>query len=190
MRRLCLGLALLAIALSGCAVPVELGARHAPTCKTEGITGGSPLILMAQAVPTASFLPCIELLPTGWRYENALEIRSGRASFALASDRAGPRAVEVLLTADCDIGQGTAVPSEELGMRRYELVQAVRGGYEGARFYRFDGGCVVYQFHLGGEGRAVVVNEASLALGFVSRSRLDVELRDRTGLRLNPPPTR
>ena len=180
--------ALATLLLAGCAAPVGLETGHAPTCRTAEVTGSNPVVLMAQAVPTASLLPCIALLPTGWRYQRELDIRSGRASFLLGSDRAGPRAVRVLLTERCDVGGATEVPSDELGTHRYELVASVRGGYQGTRFYRFDGGCVAYQFQLTDQARAVPVSEASLALGFVTRSSLDIELRERTGQRLNPPP--
>jgi len=175
--------------LGGCAAPVQTDSHHAPDCQTAGHPGSNPVVLMAQAVPTASLLPCIALLPTGWHPERELDIRSGRATFALGSDRAGPYAVRVVLAADCKVTGATEVPSDELGTRRYELVAGVRGGYQGTRFYRFDGGCVTYEFHLTGEGRAVPVSEATLVLGFVSRSNLDIQVREETGgLRLNPPP--
>ena len=42
------------------------------------------MILTAQAVPSAAFLPCIAALPSGWSVAGA-EIASGRASFVLSS---------------------------------------------------------------------------------------------------------
>ena len=48
------------------------------------------MILAAQAVPSAAFLPCIAALPSGWTAGGA-EIASGKASFSLDSDRAGRR---------------------------------------------------------------------------------------------------
>jgi hypothetical protein len=179
--------ALAAVLAGGCAVPVQLDTGRAPNCATAGATGSAPLVLMAQAVPTAALLPCIALLPTGWRYAGALDIRSGRASFLLGSDRAGRQAVRVLLTERCDVGRATQVPTDELGTSRFELVRDVSGGYRGTRFYRFDGGCVAYEFRLEDQARAVPVSEASLALGFVRRTQLDIQVRERTGLRLNPP---
>ena len=61
---------------------------HAPACGT-----GHSMILSAQAVPSAALLPCIAALPSGWSIGGA-DIASGKASFWLDSDRAGPRAVD------------------------------------------------------------------------------------------------
>ena len=59
------------------------------------------MILTAQAVPTAALLPCIAALPSGWQAGGA-DTSSGKARLWLDSDRAGPRAVAVTLTATCD----------------------------------------------------------------------------------------
>ena len=42
------------------------------------------MILAAQAVPSAAFLPCIAALPSGWTAADP-EIASGQASFVLDS---------------------------------------------------------------------------------------------------------
>jgi len=49
------------------------------------------MILIAQAVPSAEFLPCIGSLPTGWS-TSARNIQAGVASCNSGSDRAGPAA--------------------------------------------------------------------------------------------------
>ena len=46
------------------------------------------MILAAQAVPSAAFLPCIAALPSGWTTVND-EIVSGQASFGLDSGPGG-----------------------------------------------------------------------------------------------------
>ena len=48
------------------------------------------MILAAQAVPSAAFLPCIAALPSGWTTADT-EIASGQASFGLNSARPGCR---------------------------------------------------------------------------------------------------
>ena len=78
---------------------------HAPACGT-----GHSMILSAQAVPSAALLPCIAALPAGWTIGGA-DIASGKASFWLDSDRAGPRAVTVTLTATCDTSGAQQIPS-------------------------------------------------------------------------------
>ena len=52
----------------------------------------------------------------------------------------------------------------------------VTPGFTGTRYYRFAGGCASYRFELREEGRALV-NEATLALSFISRDSLDAKLR-------------
>ena len=65
----------------------------APTCGT-----GHSMILSAQAVPSAAVLPCIAALPSGWSIGGA-DIASGKVRLWLDSDRAGPQAITVTLTA-------------------------------------------------------------------------------------------
>jgi hypothetical protein len=55
-----------------------------------------PLWLQAQAVPSASLVPCVELLP-GWSVLGA-NARKGWSEFTLNHDQAGDRAVVVRLT--------------------------------------------------------------------------------------------
>ena len=133
------------------------------------------LILEAQSVPAATRLPCVELLPAGWSYGPS-DIRSGRSRFWLASDRAGARAVEVSLSERCDRRGATEIASDEPGTRRYERVEAVTPGFRGTRYYTFPGGCASYLFRFEDEGR-VLVNEASLALTFVTRQFVADEVR-------------
>ena len=87
---------------------------HAPACGT-----GHSMILSAQAVPSAALLPCIAALPSGWSIGGA-DIASGKTSFWLDSDRAGPRAVTVTLTAACDTTGAQQIPSDQPGARRFE----------------------------------------------------------------------
>ncbi len=133
------------------------------------------LILAAQSVPTAALVPCVQLLPVGWSY-GPIDIRSGRTRLNLDSDRAGISAVRVTLTERCDTARATEIPTDELGTRRFEQVDVVTPGFAGTRFYTFPGGCVSYRFRFHKEGR-VLVNEASLALTFVSRDSLGADVR-------------
>jgi hypothetical protein len=135
------------------------------TCRSTNV-----LVLAAQSVPTATMVPCVQLLPAGWSY-GPVDIRTGRTRFNLDSDRAGVSAVRVTLVERCDTARATEIPTDELGTRRFEQVEVVTPGFAGRRFYTFPGGCVHYEFRFQAEGR-VLVNEASLALTFVSREKL------------------
>jgi hypothetical protein len=145
---------------------------------------------MAQAVPTASQLPCVELKPPGWTVSDVF-VRNGRARFALDSDRVGIGAVKVVLQEFCDIGRSTRVPSDHSGTRRYQEVISIEPGqrYQGAVHYLFPGGCVTYRLDFRSDEQARPLGEALLALGFVPRDALRQTLDDVTGgkLPLDPP---
>jgi hypothetical protein len=145
------------------------------------------LVLMAQAVPSATMLPCLESLPVGWDYEG-LSARNGKAFFFLNSDRAGFRSVEVTLTKSCDTALATHVPSDEPGTDRYERTTTdIFPSYTGTRFYLFEGGCAAYRFRFGGAGGAVLANDVSVGLGFFPRSELNESFTEKTGLVLSTP---
>jgi tRNA A-37 threonylcarbamoyl transferase component Bud32/membrane-associated phospholipid phosphatase len=85
-----------------------------------------PLWLMAQSVPSASLVPCVQLVPVDWKIAN-VAVNNGRSVITL--DRAGKAAMRVELTASCDLAGATEVASAE-----------GRGGHGGAVLRRA-GGC-------------------------------------------------
>lgn len=143
---------------------------------------------MAQAVPSAPYLPCVRLMPVGWELME-FEIESGESWFTVNSDRHGVEALTVRLTESCNVRGATKVPSDQSGLDRYERVTSVTDGFRGTRLYVAPGGCVTYDFSFSGTARAVPVNEASQALGFVKRDAVRAKvLRDSEGeLSLDPP---
>lgn len=151
-----------------------------PTCPPAG--SGDTLILVAQAVPSATLIPCIEEFPAGWSFGGE-NIESGRAEFWLYSDRAGERAVTVTLTRACDVDDAVEVPpeSDELGTRRYEEPRSLPPVFTGNRYYVFPGGCITYRFAFGRGGSFSLAVEATAALGFFSREE-GVEALEREGL--------
>ena len=94
--------------VSGCA------ASHYQQVSCSGRSRQSIFLLEAQAVPSATLIPCILPLPGGWSYGGS-QVRSGLAQFWLDSDRAGTHAAEVRLTRACDL-QGR--PSSPFDRRR------------------------------------------------------------------------
>jgi hypothetical protein len=184
VRRLPL-LALACLLLASCAqsAPSELARSRQPYCEYRRDPGTQFVILMAQAVPSASQLPCIELLPAGWTVSDAF-VRNGRARFALNSDRVGMHAVEVVLERTCQFGGAkvTRVPSDESGTRRYERIGEVRPrvSFTGTRYYLFPGGCVTYQFQFHGEERARPIGEVTTSLSFVTRDAMRRRIQETT----------
>jgi hypothetical protein len=143
----------------------NLGAS-APTCGT-----GHSMILSAQAVPSAARLPCIAALPSGWSIGGA-DISSGKVSLWLDSDRAGPGAITVTLTAACDTSGAQQIPSDQPGVRRFEQPLSLVPRFTGLRFYTFPGGCVTYRFAFAPGASPVLAIAADSAFSFQPRSAL------------------
>ncbi|MBW3549050.1 MAG: hypothetical protein KY452_13085 [Actinobacteria bacterium] len=128
--------AVLAVAMVGCA-----GAEAAvPECKAS-----RRLAILAQSVPTASLVPCLESMPAGWSFA-ALDVDSERSRFWLDSDRAGLRAAEIELASTCDVSGGTQGEPEEEGTDRYQRLSSLSPRFAGSTYDVFDGGCVIYRY--------------------------------------------
>jgi hypothetical protein len=155
----------------------NLGA-YAPSCGT-----GHSMILSAQAVPSAALLPCIAALPTGWSV-GGTDIASGRASLSLDSDRAGPRAVTVTLTATCDTSGAQQIPSDQPGTRQFERPLSLVPQYSDLRYYTFPGGCATYRFRFVPGASPVLAAAVDGALAFTPRSVLVDYVRRTVGLAL------
>jgi hypothetical protein len=166
-RLLLLGLVGVAV-LPGCATRYK--SNVVPDCRNT-----ETLVLMAQSVPTAQLVPCIETMPAGWTFET-IDIRDGHSFFALDSDRAGDRAVRVTLRQSCNVSGATEIGSDEPGTRRFERVESVLRAGQGVRTYEFPGGCVTYRFDFRRRGLALV-NEVSLAIGFATREEVARQAR-------------
>jgi len=193
VRRLTLLLVAACLPLAGCAgslTGTDLLQARQPACEYQGREGTSLVLLMAQAVPSASQLPCVELLPAGWAVSDIF-VRNGLARFALDSDRVGMRAVQVELQQFCTFGRVSRVPSDHPGTRRYQEVISIQPGrrYRGAIYYLFPGGCVTYRLDFRSDEQARPLGEVSLALGFVARDAMRKTLSDFTDgrLQLDPP---
>jgi tRNA A-37 threonylcarbamoyl transferase component Bud32 len=73
-----------------------------------------PLWLMAQSVPSAALVPCVQLVPAGWTLAD-VRVRNGSSQLTFDSDRAGKAAVVVELTASFDLSGAVEVTSEQPG---------------------------------------------------------------------------
>ena len=141
------------------------------------------MILSAQAVPSSAMLPCVAALPSGWSIGGAT-ISSGKVSFRLDSDRAGPRAVTVTLTATCDTSGAQQIPSDQPGTRRLEHPLSPAPQFSSLRFYTFPGGCATYRFSFAHGTSPALAVAVDNALAFQSRSTLVNYVRHTEGLML------
>jgi hypothetical protein len=153
--------------------PVGNVGASAPSCGT-----GHSMILSAQAVPSAAMLPCIAALPSGWS-TGVADIASGHTRFWLDSDRAGPHALTITLTATCDTSGAHQIPSDQPGMRRFEHLVSLTPRFSDLRLYTFPGGCVSYRFRFAPGASPLLADAADSALSFQPRSVL-VEFIHRT----------
>jgi hypothetical protein len=174
-----LAAAAVVIGLAGAAFrpAVNMGAA-APVCGTD-----HPVILSAQAVPSAALLPCIAELPSGWTAAGA-DIRNGRSTFWLDSDQAGARAVTVSLTATCETAGAVRIPSDQAGAARFERPLSLRPQFALERIYTFPGGCVTYQFSFVPGAAPVLAIPVDSAVAFEPRSDLTGYVRRTEGLAL------
>ena len=183
-RRLFPAAALGAALLAGCAAPASQGSDELACRAGDRGEPASGVVLMAQAVPSASWLPCLDAVPLGWRLAG-VEIRNGSGEFWLDSDRDGVRAIEARLTESCDTRDATEIPSDREGLRRFEQVVQVHPRYVGTRFYVFDGGCLAMVFRLSGDYRAEPLAVATESIDAVPRADVAAHVHEKSGGRLH-----
>jgi hypothetical protein len=181
IRRVTLAAAMLAIFTVpavlgiGLLLPASSPGVHAPDCGT-----GHTMILAAQAVPSAAFLPCVAALPPGWTADGG-QIASGRATFGLDFDQAGPETATITLTATCDLAGARQISSGQPAMSQF--ARPVPGSAD-VRYYVFPGGCVTYRFAFTAGGAAVLATAVGSAVAFIPRSELVGYIRQTEGLAL------
>jgi hypothetical protein len=153
-----------------------------------GCTDMEPLWLMAQSVPSASQVPCVRELPTGWLIAQ-VAVNSGRSVITLNHDRAGPGAIVAELTASCDLGGAAEVGSDQPGMRRYERTERSAPQFSATRFDVFPGGCLTSRMTAVAGQQPVLLAEAPRILGLTTRQALQQALAARSDRRLRLDPT-
>lgn len=188
LRALAATAALLVMVLAGCAGPVAFDGETIACRVGDDGEPANGVILMAQAVPSATWVPCLDVMPLGW-HVSEVDVRNGRARFWLASDRDGPQALEIRLTESCRTSGATEIPSERDGMARLEKVTEVFPRFVGERFYVFDGGCIRMLFTLAGSASSEPLAVATQGIDVVSRTDLRDHVRAESvgRLELDPP---
>jgi tRNA A-37 threonylcarbamoyl transferase component Bud32 len=134
-----LGLVLVALVLDS--ATNDSAVRTSLEVDSLGCTDFEPLWLQAQAVPSASLVPCVNPLPVGWSL-GEVAVNDGRSVIALHHDRAGGEALVARLTAGCDTGQAAEEPSGRAGVRRYQRVERQAPLFTVVRLDVFPGGAV------------------------------------------------
>jgi hypothetical protein len=139
-------------------------------------------VLVAQAVPSASKLPCIAVLPAGWRFGGSA-VESDLVRLWLDSDVAGVHAVEVRLSDGCDTKGAVEVPPApgEAGTTVFQKPTSLRP-FAGDRYIVFPGGCLTTQYRFASGSPATLALEADTALGLIDRRIVVEHVDDDFGL--------
>lgn len=179
----------LALLLTGCTAVAVGSPDGVPGCAHGDVPMGNGVVLMAQSVPTASWVPCLReaAMPMGWRFAG-MDAGRGSARVWLDSDRAGRGAVVVTLSGSCDVDGTTEVPTDHPGMRRFERVNQVTPRFEGERSYTFEGGCLTVTLSVGGADRVEPLAVAATVIDVVRRSQVQQRVREQTDGRLSLDP--
>jgi hypothetical protein len=162
--------------LSGCA-----GFSHAaPRC-------GDPLRLaiIAQSLPSASYLPCIRTLPPGWT-SSGFGASDRGTSFLLNSDRSPGRPVVVRLVAACQPGDASPSPPRAPGVVTYTRLASIAPRFAGRLYDVFPGGCVSYAFDFTLGSQIALMEQFEQAVGLYPRQQLRLVLRRELGVELGP----
>ena len=146
-----------------------------------------PLWLEAQAVPSATLVPCIRSLPSGWQFARA-DVKNGTAQYLVNHDRAGDHALTVRLTRRCDTHGAPEVTSGDARIRRFQ-----RPAVDGTQTWYdiFPGGCatvIVHSVTSRTEVTSQLALEAPLVLGYTDRQTLQQALTDRSNGHLDLDP--
>lgn len=156
-------------AVAGCA-PEEV--MPPPWCDREG-SG----VIVAQSVPTASWIPCLTELPKGWSVSSVAIDQRG-TEILLDSDRAGDNAARLRLTMSCDVAGAVRSPSEHPGTERFDEIERLTPSFLAERHYVFPGGCVSWRFGFVAGASATESVAIGETLELVSRQDLNDALRD------------
>lgn len=178
---------LVLLLLAGCVRPEVLDSEVVACREGDEGTPANGVVLLAQSVPTAAWVPCLEVIPLGWDV-SGLEATDEDARFWLDSNRDGVRAVEIRLDESCDTEGATRIPSDREAMQRWERVTQVTPQYVGTRYYVFAGGCISMLFRLSGENRAEPLGFATQGIGTVPRDAVRTAVREQTDGRLELDP--
>jgi tRNA A-37 threonylcarbamoyl transferase component Bud32 len=186
-RRIALWAAILALVVLGILNPRfffdnEDAVQTPLVVKDAGCGDLEPLWLMAQSVPSASLIPCLQLVPVDWKVAE-VAVNNGRSVIILDHDRGGKAAMVVTLTAAaCDLAGATEVTSEQRGATRWYRAR------DNTRAYKFPGGCVTQRFSAAAPSALRMRDTAATELGFVTREQLGQALSRRSGGRLQLDP--
>jgi hypothetical protein len=150
-----------------------------------------PQWLAAQAVPTASLIPCVRALPAGWAIVDGTA-NNGRFEILIdhnvTSGGSEEEQLLVSLTPSCDLSGTTEQPRDASGVRHYKRL-SIRDDHILATWIDvFDGGCAAATTQTTPSLAEALETEIKLAWTYNTRAEIADVLRERSSgkLRLDP----
>jgi hypothetical protein len=176
-------LVLLAVVMLGAAAMLAGCASFSDT--VPGCGDPLRLAIVAQSVPSASYLPCLRDLPPGWE-ASGFDPSRGGTSFLLDSDRSPGRPVAVELTHGCQAAGASPTPARAPGVLTYTRLYSISPRFAGRVYDVFPGGCVTYTFDFATGSQIALMEQFESAVGLYPRQQLRLVLKQRLGVELNP----
>ena len=159
MRRVALALLPYVVLATACAPPEN----EQPTCRSE-----PPTVLMAESVPSASLIPCVDALPQGWTW-HGFQANEMTSTFSL-EQQDGDGLLEVQLLSSCDVsGDGERVEAFPTATV-YRTVE--RRGAHVVWTSTFPGGCSRVSLTFSAPQAQAEVDRLERAISFVPRDEL------------------
>jgi len=182
---------LLLLTLPGCG-NIYLTAATDPavrrlSCPGDGDRVTSTLMLLAQAVPEASVVPCMRSTPPRWRLDD-FYARDGIGHFAVTFGDEEDLRITVDLVHRCRLDHVIEAPSDQPGTKRYDHVVSDGPQYVLDRYYVDQHACTALHFSGQGPEAATFARGIVPAIGFIRRATLDKRLRESTDGRVHLDP--
>lgn len=140
--------------------------------------------LVAQSVPGAAYVPCIDGVRPGWHTESFRAV-SGHTRFSLVSDRDAHHPVDVDLRSGCSVGDATPTTPRGEGVRTYLRLRSVSPRFTGELYDVFPGGCVASRFDFARGPHIGLIDDFESQLRLLPRQELRLTLRRELGLELD-----
>jgi hypothetical protein len=169
-------LALLApLAAAGCTRLAEKRVRVFCEAPKDSVETG--VVLMAQAIPTSSLVPCVDAYPSGWSF-GTFDVKTGEATMTFDSDRAGMNALTVTLVPSCRPVGTRKQPDEAGALALQEQDVELGPRYRAIRYYTFPGGCMMYAFNFPLGPAPTLTTDASVMIQLIDRKAINQQLED------------
>ena len=176
-------------ALTGASVALVLALSSVGCSRLQGAApaceASQSLALVAQSVPQASFVPCVDQLASGWK-STSFRAVSGHTRFVLVPSTAGGRPVPVQLVRGCDVSGAPPTTPRAPGVRTYRHLESISPRYKGTLYDVFPGGCVTYDFNFARGPHIGLTEDFQASIALMSRTELRFRLHKKLGLTLDP----